>query len=352
MNTPRKQRDCIDGLLLLDKAVGMSSNDALVRARRLFNARKAGHGGTLDPLASGLLPVAFGEATKFAGDALGADKVYLAELALGLTTDTGDAEGTVLERRPVTVDLGGLQSVVAGFVGEIEQVPPMYSALKRDGRPLYEYARAGQTLERAPRRITIHRLDLLELAPVPDVLPGAPGSMRAVLRVACSKGTYVRTLAEDIGRVLGCGAHLSALRRERVGPLTVARAVTLEQLEAMTTEQRLACLAPVDSLLVGLPAVRLDDTHARRFLHGQRLRLPASAAPAGRPVPQAPRAPGVQSPPPDAAPGCGETGDPVDPRVRVYLRDALLGVATLDDGLLVPQRLIGSNPEPVAAGAD
>ena len=321
MNTQRKQRDCIDGLLLLDKPRGMSSNEALMRARRLFNARKAGHGGTLDPMASGLLPVAFGEATKFAGDALGADKAYLAELTFGVTTETGDVEGAVLERRPVDLDDEDLRAAAARFVGEIEQVPPMYSALKRDGRPLYEYARAGVTLERAPRRVTIHGIDLIDFGPVAGVPAGEPGSLRAVLRVACSKGTYIRTLAEDIGRVLGCGAHLSGLRRERVGALGLAASVDLERLEAMTPEQRLACLAPVDSLLAALPVIRLDEEHARRFLHGQRLRLPVAE----------PRRP--------------------DPRVRVYLRDALLGIATLDGSLLVPQRLVGNAQESAAAGA-
>ncbi|HWS74799.1 MAG TPA: tRNA pseudouridine(55) synthase TruB [Quisquiliibacterium sp.] len=348
MNTQRKQRDCIDGLLLLDKPSGLTSNDALIRARRLFNARKAGHGGTLDPMASGLLPVAFGEATKFAGDALGADKVYLAEMTLGITTDTGDAEGSVLERLPVDADEQRVRDAAASFVGEIEQVPPMYSALKRDGRPLYEYARAGVTVERAARRVTIHRIELIDFGAVPGAEAGAPGSLRAVLRVACSKGTYVRTLAEDIGRALGCGAHLSALRRERVGALSLARAVSLEQLEAMSPAQRLECLSPVDSLLAGLPAVRLDELHARRFLHGQRLRLPAGGALGGHAPAASPRGePGE----PDAPPA-RTNGHHADPRVRVYLRDALLGIATLDGGLLVPQRLIGSAPEPAAAGAD
>lgn len=321
MNTQRKQRDCIDGLLLLDKPKGMTSNDALLRARRLFNARKAGHGGTLDPMASGLLPVAFGEATKFAGDALGADKAYLAELTFGITTDTGDAEGAVLERRTVDLEEAAVRAAAEGFLGEIEQVPPMYSALKRDGRPLYEYARAGVTLERAPRRVTIRSIDLIDFGPAAGIGAGEPGSMRAVLRVACSKGTYIRTLAEDIGRVLGCGAHLSALRRERVGALALGGSVSLERLEAMTPEERLACLAPIDSLLAALPLVRLDDEHARRFLHGQRLRLPLAE----------PRR--------------------ADPRVRVYLRDALLGIATLDGSLLVPQRLVGNAQEPAAADA-
>lgn len=317
MSQTRAQRDCIDGLLLLDKASGMTSNDALVRARRLFNARKAGHGGTLDPMASGLLPVAFGEATKFAGDALGADKTYLAELTFGVTTDTGDAEGAVLLRRPVTVDAADVRRVAAGFLGEIAQVPPMYSALKRDGRPLYEYARAGITVEREARRVTIHAIEVLECGPVAGVDAGEPGALRAVIRVACSKGTYIRTLAEDIGEALGCGAHLSGLRRERVGPAGLSGSFTLEALEAMDMAGRLACLAPLDTLLEALPSVTLDDDFARRFLHGQRLRLAPSAE--------------VRA---------GDGGQ----RVRVYRQSALLGVGTLDHGLLVPQRLIGASP--------
>lgn len=347
MNTPRKPRDCIDGLLLLDKPQGMTSNDALVRARRLFNARKAGHGGTLDPMASGLLPVAFGEATKFAGDALGADKVYLAELTLGVTTATGDAEGEVTGRTPVDVTRERLADAAAGFVGEIDQVPPMYSALKRDGRPLYEYARAGVTVERAARRVTIHELELLDFHPVAEVDAGAPGSLRAVLRVACSKGTYIRTLAEDIGAVLGCGAHLSGLRRERVGDASVADAFTLDRLEAMTPQERLACLAPVDSLLARLPVVRLDGPLARRFMHGQRFRLTATTpvVPGRVPVGRA------NASPASVVPRSGVPPDRADPRVRVYLRDVLLGVGTLDDGLLVPHRLVGSLPDSVAPDA-
>ena len=219
------------------------------------------------------------------------------------------------------IEEADVRAAADGFLGEIDQVPPMYSALKRDGRPLYEYARAGLTLERAPRRVTIRSIDLIDFAPAAGACAGEPGSVRAVLRVACSKGTYIRTLAEDIGRVLGCGAHLSALRRERVGALSLAGAVSLERLEAMTPAERLACLAPVDSLLAALPVVRLDDEHARRFLHGQRLRLTLA---------ESRRA---------------------DPRVRVYLRDALLGIATLDGSLLVPQRLVGNAQESAAADA-
>lgn len=310
----RAPRDRIDGLLLLDKPSGMTSNDALVRARRLFNARKAGHGGTLDPMASGLLPIAFGEATKFTGDALGADKTYLAEVTFGITTETGDREGSVLDSSAVAATPDDVRRAAGAFVGEISQLPPMFSALKRDGRPLYEYARAGVTVERQPRRVTIHALDLLACVPVEGVSAGAPGSLRATLRVACSKGTYIRTLAEDIGKALGCGAHLSGLRRERVGVAGIDAAVTLDALEAMDVRQRLACLAPLDALLSGLPVVTLDDDFARRFLHGQRLRLAQQAA--------------------------AQRHDD-SRRVRVYGREALLGIGVLERGLLVPQRLLG-----------
>lgn len=315
MNNARAHRDRIDGVLLIDKPVGLSSNDALIRARRLLNARKAGHGGTLDPMASGLLPLAFGEATKFAGDALAADKTYVAQLTLGIVTEGGDSEGEVLARRPVGVDESAVRAVVREFVGEIEQVPPMHSAIKRDGRPLYEYARAGISVERASRSVTVHAIEVISVTRVEGVAHGEAGSLRAELRVACSKGTYVRTLAADIGERLGCGAYLSALRRERVGSLRVEDAVSLERLEAMSPEQRSARLAPVDFLLAGLQKAELDDVHARRFLHGQRLRI----APAG-----ARKRDGAR-----------------EQRVRVYCRGALLGVATLEDGLLVPARLVG-----------
>ncbi|MEN9315315.1 MAG: hypothetical protein RIS35_1708 [Pseudomonadota bacterium] len=325
MSQTRVQRDCIDGLLLLDKPSGMTSNDALIRARRLFNARKAGHGGTLDPMASGLLPVAFGEATKFVGDALGADKTYLAEVTFGIVTETGDAEGAVVTQRPVAVTRERLAGIASGFVGEILQVPPMYSALKRDGKPLYEYARAGLNVERAPRKVTIHTIELLEADAVEGREAGSPGSFRAVLRVACSKGTYIRTLAEDLGEALGCGAHLSGLRRERVGSAGLQSAVSLAALESMDPAARMSCLLPLDLLLGDLPRIALDDDFARRFLHGQRLRL-------------APHGDSVRHP------------SGAQRRVRVYGGRALLGVATLDDGLLVPQRLVGAGAEPSRNG--
>src|SRR5262245_61143504 len=196
----------VHGVLLLDKPLGLSSNDALQKAKRLFNAEKAGHTGTLDPLASGLLPLCFGAATKFAQACLDADKRYRATLALGERTASGDRETPVLERREVAVDRAAIDTALQRFTGTIEQIPPMHSALKKDGKALYAYARAGVELEREPRRVTIHRI---------DVVSWRGGEL--VLDVACSKGTYVRTLADDIGQALGCGAHLSALQRTGAG---------------------------------------------------------------------------------------------------------------------------------------
>ena len=322
MNPQGSRRAQVDGVLLLDKPRGLTSNDALMRARRLLNARKAGHGGTLDPMASGLLPVAFGEATKFAGHALEADKRYLAELTFGVRTDSGDAEGEVVERRGVAVDEARLRAVLRQFTGAIDQVPPMHSALKRDGKPLYAYAREGIEVERAARRVFIRGLDLVSLEAPEGVVPGAPGSMRARVRVTCSKGTYVRTLAEDIGAALGCGAYLSALRREGVGTLRVDDAVTLEELEAIEPRSRQARLAPTDFLVSGLPLVRLSPKLAERVLQGQRVRLESAATR-------------------DDASANPEAGQ----LVRVYCGDRLLGLATLKDGLLVARRLVSTITE-------
>src|SRR5690606_32871827 len=259
--TPKKpQREPVDGVLLLDKPLGLSSNDALVRARRLLGARKAGHGGTLDPLATGLLPLLFGEATKFALDSLDADKTYLAGLTLGVATDTGDAEGRVIAEREPVRDEAAVRRAVAGFVGEIDQVPPMHSALKREGRPLYELARQGVVVERPARRVTIFAIDVLRFEPP-----------RLELRVRCSKGTYIRSLAADLGERLGCGAHLAALRRERVGSLDVADALSLEALEALSMPERRARLLPADALLSSLPRLDLDAASAGRFAQGQKL---------------------------------------------------------------------------------
>lgn len=253
----------VDGVLLLDKPVGLSSNDALQKARRLFSAAKGGHTGTLDPLASGLLPLCFGEATKFSADLLDADKTYEAELKLGVTTDSGDAEGQVVATATVDVTEAALLAVLPRFTGPIEQVPPMHSALKRDGRPLYELARQGIEVERAARAITIHALDVLYFAG--DVVR---------IRVRCSKGTYIRVLAADIGQALGCGAHLTALRRTAVADLDLVHAVTLAEIEALDEVDRLKRLAPVDALLQSLPVLTLEGEAAARFRHGNPVTLP------------------------------------------------------------------------------
>lgn len=259
---PKKPRVPVHGVLLLDKAAGHSSNDALIKAKRLLNAQKAGHTGTLDPFATGLLPLCFGEATKFSQDLLEADKTYEAVVHLGIVTSTGDTEGETVCQKEVNVDLEQIESALARFRGDIEQVPPMHSALKRDGKPLYEYARAGITLEREARKVSIHLLELLDYT--------AP-YLR--LRVTCSKGTYIRVLGEDVGAALGCGAHLQALRRTQVGTLALDHALTLDALEQTSEAERPNLLAPVDALLSTFPPIHLPDPLAKRFLHGQRLAL-------------------------------------------------------------------------------
>lgn len=257
----------VSGVLLLDKPVGISSNHALQAAKRLFRAEKAGHAGTLDPLASGLLPVLLGDATKFSGFLLDAEKGYLADVRLGARTTTGDAEGEVLERRPANVVASEVEAVLARFRGPLTQVPPMYSALKRDGQPLYALARRGETVEREPRNIEIFRLVLQTCEPD-----------RLVLDVSCSKGTYIRTLAEDIGEALGCGAHLGGLRRTATGAFGIGEAVTLEDLGQLPEAGRDALLRPVDAVLAQLPQVGLDDGQAVRFGHGQGVVLPGVPA--------------------------------------------------------------------------
>ena len=267
MDAPRARvaRRPVHGVLLLDKPLGGSSNQVLQKAKWLLRAEKAGHTGTLDPLASGVLPVCFGAATKFSQIHLDADKSYEATLALGVTTSTADAEGDVLQRRPVQIRVDEVAAVVRQFTGAITQMPPMYSALKKDGKALYEYARAGIEVERVPRAVTIHALEVLALrldAPQPAI----------DIRVTCSKGTYIRTLGEDMGEALGCGAHLSALRRVATGHFSAAQCVTLSDLEAMDEADRLACLQPVDALLDGYARVTLDSDNAGRFLSGLRRR--------------------------------------------------------------------------------
>ncbi len=246
---------------MLDKSCGMSSNAALQKARWLFNAAKGGHTGTLDPLATGLLPLCLGEATKFSSELLDADKAYRATVRLGMTTDTADAEGTVLETRPVDVSESRLKEALSRFLGKIDQIPPMHSALKRDGKPLYEYARQGIELERSARQVTIHALDLRSF----------DGEF-AVVDVVCSKGTYVRTLAADLGVLLGCGAHLSALRRTAIASLHVDDAITLTELEALAPEVRDTVLSAPDSLLLGVPVASLNEAETSRVLHGQGVR--------------------------------------------------------------------------------
>lgn len=259
----------LDGVLLLDKPAGVGSNAVLQSAKRLYAAAKAGHAGTLDPLACGLLLVLFGEATKFSQFALDADKEYVAQARLGVTTSTADAEGEILERRPCTVRHEDLEPALAVFRGAQEQVPPMYSALKQAGRPLYALAREGHVVPRAARRIHVHALQLV----------GFEGDSLELL-VRCSKGTYIRTLVEDIGRALGCGAHLASLRRTQSGGFRVEQAVTFEQLQCETPDARDVRLLPVEHLLAGLPRVDLALAQAERFAHGQVLRL--EQVPVGR----------------------------------------------------------------------
>lgn len=262
----RIPKRAVHGVLLLDKPLGLSSNDALQKAKRLYRAEKAGHTGTLDPLATGLLPLCFGAATKFSQISLDADKSYRATLKLGVTTTTADAEGDVIETREVNVTRAQLRAACDRFTGPIEQVPPMHSALKRDGRALYEYARAGIEVERVARAVTIHAIDIVDVTN-----PGQDGAW--TIDVHCSKGTYIRTLAEDIGAALGCGAHLSALRRTGSGALSLDGALTLEQLAAMSEQARDAALMDADALLADWPLVRLGTEDAGRFLTGLRRRI-------------------------------------------------------------------------------
>lgn len=316
----RRRGEPLDGVVLFDKPKGLSSNHAMLLVRRMLGAAKAGHGGTLDPMASGLLPVMLGEATKFANHALEADKTYLATLMLGQTSSTGDAEGVITDCAAALPGRPSVDDALRKFLGPIEQVPPMHSALKHEGQPLYQLARAGTTIERAPRSVVIHRLELVEFS-------GA----RLVLRVVCSKGTYIRVLAEDIGRALGCGAWLADLRREAAGGLSLGEgSVTLEVLESLEPSQRLRHILPVECLLDTFERIDLDDVQARRFMDGQRLRV----------------RPRTVSPSSDAE------DDPPVVRVRVYGRRSaapspptLLGLAQLVDGVLTPLRLISTQDQ-------
>ena len=251
----------VHGVLLLDKPLHMSSNDALQKAKWLLRAEKAGHTGTLDPLATGLLPLCFGAATKFSQVSLDSDKAYRATLRLGQRTTTGDREGELLSDQLVDVTAEQINAALRQFTGAIDQLPPMHSALKKDGKALYEYARAGIEVAREPRRITVHAIDMVRWQ-----------DAELVIDVRCSKGTYIRTLAEDIGQALGCGAHLSALRRTASGPLRVADAIGLAELESLARSRPPGRLTPADSLLADWPTVALPADEAGRFLSGLRRR--------------------------------------------------------------------------------
>lgn len=264
----RVQRRPVHGVVLLDKPIGLSSNQALQRVKWLLRAEKAGHTGTLDPLATGVLPLCFGAATKFSQLHLDADKGYTAVLRLGSTTSTGDLEGEITSTAAVDLALltpDKLDALAARFIGTISQLPPMYSALKKDGKALYEYARAGIEVEREPRQVTIRELSL-------RLLPQKDEQVELEMQVLCSKGTYVRTLAEDIGQALGCGAHLSALRRTQTGEFELSQCISIESIESLADSERLSALLPVDSLLARHERVMLDEQNAGRFLSGMRRR--------------------------------------------------------------------------------
>jgi len=302
----RRRGRPVDGILVLDKPVGLSSNQALQQAKRLYAAAKAGHTGSLDPLATGVLPLCFGEATKFSQFLLDADKAYESTFVLGVATATGDADGDQLSAADASgLTAAAVETALARFRGEIEQVPSMYSAIKQGGQPLYKLAREGREVERQARSVVIHRLELREFR------PGARAEAEVYLE--CSKGTYVRTIAEDLGRLLGCGAHVARLRRTKAGPFGIADSVSLDALEALKGDNRLAemdaLLLPAEAALNGLPVVRLSESGGFYLRQGQPVQ-----------VPRAPR----------------------DGMVRVVLESGeFLGVGEiLDDGRVAPRRLI------------
>lgn len=300
----KRKRRSVSGIIIFDKPYGFSSNGALQKVRWLLNADKGGHTGSLDPLATGVLPLCFGEATKFSRYLLDADKVYEATMQLGVTTNTADAEGEVLETKEVNVSAADIEAVLPQFRGVIEQIPPMYSALKKDGQPLYKLARAGLTVDRPARTVTISELELLSFE-----------GTQARIRVACSKGTYIRSLVEDIGAVLGCGAHVAQLRRAEAGPFDLTHAVTLEELERAHEEGGAealdAFMIAVDSGLQDWPIVRLTEHSSFFWLNGQPVRA---------------------------------QNTPLDGLTRVYNHnDEFIGVGEIDDdGMVAPRRLIRS----------
>lgn len=292
----RRIKRPLDGVLLFDKPLELSSNTAMQKVRWLFRAEKAGHTGTLDPLATGLLPICFGEATKFTHALLDADKRYRATIRLGQRTTTGDAEGEVVEERPVTANEAQVRQVLARFTGEIAQLPPMHSALKHQGKPLYEYIRKGEVVEREPRQVFIRELNLERWAPT-----------ELNIDVLCSKGTYIRTLAEDIGEALACGGHLIALRRTGIGDFGLDAAHTLPELEVLDESGRDGLLLPVDSLTRNFPALLLDPVQAERLAKGQRL--------------------GIRDEHPDG-------------KRRLYAAGEFIGLGELVTGRLSPSRLL------------
>jgi tRNA pseudouridine55 synthase len=288
----------INGIFLLDKPLGYSSNQALQKVKWLFQASKAGHTGTLDPLATGLLPICLGEATKFAQHVTDADKTYIANIKLGIKTTTGDAEGEVISTKPVNVSKEQFEQVCQQFQGEISQVPPMFSALKHEGKALYEYARAGVEIERKARKVTIQCIVVNNFT-----------DNDAVITVTCSKGTYIRTLAEDIGAKLGCDAHLTGLRRIETAGYAIKSAMTLETLEGMAIEKRDQQLLSVDSAISVLPQVTISKDSAFFFRQGQAI---------------------------------WEAGKIPDGELRVYEENGLfLGIGKLlGDGKIAPKRLV------------
>ena len=297
----------LDGVLLFDKSLELSSNTALQKVRRLFQAEKAGHTGTLDPLATGLLPICFGEATKFSMALLDADKTYRALLRLGQTTTTGDAEGEITAEHPVEVGQADVDAELAKFRGEIQQLPPMHSALKHLGKPLYEYIRKGETIERELRSVVIHEL----------LLNSFSGNEMDIT-VRCSKGTYIRTLAEDIGAALGCGAHLIGLRRTAIAHFDLNDAYNWQQLAAMSDEERAACVLPLESLMPDMPRLQLDAEQIKRLAQGQRLGL--------------------------------DTGLP-DGKISLHGPQGFIGVGLLQGRRLAPDRLLTSVAKQAATGS-
>jgi tRNA pseudouridine55 synthase len=340
----------VHGVLLLDKPLGLSSNNALQKCKWLLRAEKAGHTGTLDPLATGVLPLCFGAATKLSQLQLDADKTYEATVRLGAKTSTGDAEGEVIEEHQVPeLTAARLAEIARQFTGPIRQLPPMHSALKKDGRALYEYARAGEQVEREERDVVIRELEL--------VLATTEATSSLLLRAKVSKGTYIRTLGEDIGEALGCGGHLTSLRRVATGHFDISQCTTLAALEAMSEQERMACLKPVDSLLPDHMRVTLDAENAARFLSGLRRRgaWPDSEhvavygpAPVTESLISAPSPSGgglgwglAGVPPSQPSPEGGRSG--LSPSGA---RSVLLGTAHIKGGELIPGRLL--NPAEIS----